>query len=77
MSIKESFVWRIRTWVYVVGILAFVIAVTVKWAREAKTNLVDIGSILVVGKSEFWPPDMIPHPHLPGDGPKPNPIHTA
>jgi len=70
---KESWVWRLRTWIYIVGIAAFVIAVAIKCnntqkkSHELKPH--QMGQ-LAISDECFWPPDMVPHPNPPWDQPK-------
>lgn len=59
---KEKWVWNLRTAIYVVGILGFIVSVAVASPHgEAQDPEPE--------KEEFWPPDMVPHPHPPGSGP--------
>lgn len=63
----EETVWKLRTWIYGIGILALVFSVIYKSSYlhakevEQECNIEDTKC--------FWPPDMIPHPTPPWDGP--------
>ncbi len=55
-----KFVLRFRIAIYVVGIIAFVIAVSCKGCCETVTE----------DTKGFWPPDIIPHPCPPPEPPE-------
>jgi len=60
---KDKIVWKIRNILYVVSmVVMFGTMIAALPQTEVKED--DQQS------SEFWPPDFIPHPHLPGGGPK-------
>ncbi len=64
-------IYKIRICMYVLGIAAFTIATLVKCAHASEieqkcdTESSDDGT----DGNNFWPPDIIPHPHIPGTGP--------
>jgi hypothetical protein len=68
----EDKVWKLRTWIYIIGILAFCIAVIYHCNRgnavESECNTGE--DYYEDTDNNFWPPDMIPHPTCPGDGPE-------
>lgn len=49
-------IFTIRNAIYILGIVAFIIAVLIKSCHASEPQA-------------FWPPDLIPHPHNPNDGP--------
>ena len=57
-------VYTIRNAIYVLGIVAFIIAILVKSCHAS-----EIESLQDNGPQTFWPPDLIPHPHDPNGGP--------
>ncbi len=54
---REEFVLNVKVIIYVVGII-FLILAAFKSIKASEPQV-------------FWPPDMVPHPHIPH--PKPNP----
>lgn len=67
----EEKVWKLRTWIYVIGILAFAMGTIYTCNRvDAIEQECDTGGDGDgTDSNDFWPPDMIPHPTCPGDGP--------
>jgi len=53
-------VQKFRMWIYLSGIIAFTIAGVTKCVNADEIN----------SPESFWPPDLIPHPHLPEPPPK-------
>lgn len=58
MKDREDKVMSVKVWIYIIGIVCLV-AVSAKQCLHSSTV------------SYLWPPDMLPHPHVPH--PKPNP----
>jgi len=66
----EDKIWRLRTWIYILGILAFTTAIIYKCSTA---HAIEIEQECTTGESDgddtdsndFWPPDMIPHPNPP------------
>lgn len=68
MKHVEDFVWWLRAVLYVAMFIAFfVYCIFHSFAYE--TPIFDCAD-QDPESQEFWPPDMIPHPTVPGDGPK-------
>ncbi len=68
----ESSIWKIRSWIYIIGICSVgCISVSKCTSLHAVEYVCDTGesSDDSSGSNDFWPPDMIPHPSCPGDGP--------
>lgn len=61
---KETTIWKGRTYFYVICILLALIA----WSLKAVA--VDIYRYQINHEEAFWPPDVVPHPHPPQ--PEPN-----
>lgn len=80
----EQQVWRLRTWIYIIGIIAFCAAMVYKCSKANASEhsieqecSTEEDSEDDAGNSDFWPPDMIPHPNPPWDqpsGPKEPPM---
>ena len=69
-----KFVNSIRFVVYVVGILAIGITSCTVLNAEMKERFPHTGDrkIRFDDRKDFWPPDLIPHPHLPQPEPRPD-----
>ncbi len=65
----ELIINKIRTTIYIVGFVTILLSIFCKChAYELQDK--DIGTESEDETSnEFWPPDLVPHPDLPGTGP--------
>jgi len=62
-KMKDKLVWKIRNALYLTAFVVILFGTSMAHQHcEVKED--DQQS------SEFWPPDFIPHPHLPGGGPR-------
>jgi hypothetical protein len=63
-----------RAWVYVIGIIAFVIAhLYCGYGADQTSNNEPVNEFSWI---QFWPPDIVPHPHFP-DPNSPDPERIA
>ena len=60
---KDKLVWKIRNCLYVIsmGVMLFTLIAALPQGEVSESD---------TASSEFWPADFLPHPHLPGTGPK-------
>lgn len=74
MSFDVDIVWKIRNIIYVVAAVAAII-LTLASCNEKEMPIVMVKSSPIVGSFPhdrcLWPPDLVPHPHLPGPPPRP------
>ncbi len=54
---KESVIWKIRTLIYILAITTCLVSIGVAHYKTDTENTEP-------DSSEFWPPDIVPHPHL-------------
>lgn len=63
----------VRIWIYVTMFLAFgYLAIQNCYGLETKCVDTVEANDPEPESEDFWPPDMVPHPGIPGDGPKKN-----
>jgi hypothetical protein len=55
-----SIVYRVRMAIYMIGIVAILIAIAIKTGKCETPKSPDAMNV-----PALWPPDMVPHPHVP------------
>lgn len=65
-----DFILKFKTAIYVVGFVACVLAYAMKPVHAIESE--EHFEAPVHGIDLFWPPDMIPHPHIPDPKPADN-----
>lgn len=73
MNLNFDWVWKMRTAVFIIAILIVAVTSCVSCSRKKddEEKEVSMKKHLANPRLAFWPPDVIPHPHLPNPEPSP------